>query len=104
FEPWTLLRAVPRGAAPPILASLPSASVSPSKTQSHAAKSPSASPTVTAAGSSAPPTAPPVTQQDGGPMLDAPPGFSTVFSDNFGGPAGSAPSSQNWFYDEGAEP
>jgi beta-glucanase (GH16 family) len=34
-------------------------------------------------------------------MPDAPAGFTTVFSDNFGGPAGSAPSSQNWFYDIG---
>jgi beta-glucanase (GH16 family) len=107
FEPWALMRAVPRGAAPPILASLPSASGSPSTTQSHAARSPEASPTVTAAASSAPPTTsqvtttPPVTQQGGGPMPGAPPGFTTVFSDNFGGPAGSAPSSQNWFYDIG---
>jgi hypothetical protein len=31
----------------------------------------------------------------------APSGWSTVFSDNFAGPAGSAPSSQNWFYDIG---
>jgi hypothetical protein len=32
----------------------------------------------------------------------APPaGWSTVFSDNFAGPAGSAPSSANWFYDIG---
>ncbi|MGD0557314.1 MAG: carbohydrate-binding protein [Streptosporangiaceae bacterium] len=31
----------------------------------------------------------------------APSGWSTVFSDDFAGPAGSAPSSQNWFYDIG---
>src|SRR5580698_11229941 len=30
-----------------------------------------------------------------------PAGFTTVFSDNFAGPAGSAPSSANWFYDIG---
>jgi hypothetical protein len=31
----------------------------------------------------------------------APTGWSTVFSDNFAGAAGSAPSAQNWFYDIG---
>ena len=31
----------------------------------------------------------------------APPGFITTFSDNFSGPAGSAPNAANWFYDEG---
>ncbi|HSZ29624.1 MAG TPA: ricin-type beta-trefoil lectin domain protein, partial [Pseudonocardiaceae bacterium] len=31
-----------------------------------------------------------------------PPGFTTVFSDDFAGPAGSAPSSANWFYDIGS--
>ena len=31
----------------------------------------------------------------------APAGWNTVFSDNFAGPAGSAPSSANWFYDIG---
>jgi hypothetical protein len=30
-----------------------------------------------------------------------PAGWTTVFSDNFAGPAGSAPSSANWFYDIG---
>jgi hypothetical protein len=30
-----------------------------------------------------------------------PSGWTTVFSDNFAGPAGSAPSSANWFYDIG---
>ena len=30
-----------------------------------------------------------------------PPGWTTVFSDDFAGPAGSAPSSANWFYDIG---
>ena len=30
-----------------------------------------------------------------------PPGFTTVFGDNFAGAAGSAPSSANWFYDIG---
>ncbi len=30
-----------------------------------------------------------------------PTGWSTVFSDNFAGPAGSAPSAANWFYDIG---
>jgi hypothetical protein len=30
-----------------------------------------------------------------------PSGWSTVFSDDFAGPAGSAPSAQNWFYDIG---
>jgi hypothetical protein len=34
--------------------------------------------------------------------VPAPPaGFTTVFSDNFAGAAGSAPSSSNWFYDIG---
>jgi hypothetical protein len=32
----------------------------------------------------------------------APSGWSTVFSDNFAGAAGSAPSSANWFYDIGS--
>jgi hypothetical protein len=31
----------------------------------------------------------------------APAGWTTVFGDNFAGPAGSAPSSNNWFYDLG---
>src|SRR5579863_4251207 len=31
----------------------------------------------------------------------APSGWNTVFSDNFAGAAGSAPSAQNWFYDIG---
>jgi hypothetical protein len=31
----------------------------------------------------------------------APPGWTTVFGDNFAGAAGSAPSSANWFYDIG---
>src|SRR5487761_956753 len=31
-----------------------------------------------------------------------PPGWTTVFGDNFSGPAGSAPSSANWFYDIGS--
>src|SRR5260370_18301427 len=30
-----------------------------------------------------------------------PAGWTTVFGDNFAGPAGSAPSSANWFYDIG---
>src|SRR5580704_13351923 len=30
-----------------------------------------------------------------------PAGFTTVFGDDFAGPAGSAPSSANWFYDIG---
>jgi F5/8 type C domain/Ricin-type beta-trefoil lectin domain/Putative Ig domain len=30
-----------------------------------------------------------------------PPGWTTVFGDSFSGPAGSAPSSANWFYDIG---
>ena len=30
-----------------------------------------------------------------------PSGWTTVFGDNFAGPAGSAPSSANWFYDIG---
>jgi beta-glucanase (GH16 family) len=32
----------------------------------------------------------------------APPGWTTVFSDDFAGSAGSAPSSANWFYDIGS--
>ena len=31
----------------------------------------------------------------------APSGWNTVFSDNFAGAAGSAPSAANWFYDIG---
>jgi hypothetical protein len=31
-----------------------------------------------------------------------PPGWSTVFSDDFDGPAGSAPSASNWMFDTGA--
>jgi F5/8 type C domain/Ricin-type beta-trefoil lectin domain/Putative Ig domain len=31
----------------------------------------------------------------------APPGWTTVFGDGFSGPAGSAPSAANWFYDIG---
>src|SRR6201986_5012500 len=31
----------------------------------------------------------------------APSGWTTVFSDNFAGPAGSAPAASNWFYDIG---
>ncbi|HEX4790219.1 MAG TPA: carbohydrate-binding protein [Actinospica sp.] len=46
--------------------------------------------TVAAAPPAAADTAPP-----------APTGFSTVFSDNFAGAAGSAPSANNWFYDIG---
>ena len=34
-------------------------------------------------------------------MPPAPSGWNTVFSDNFAGAAGSAPSAQNWFYDIG---
>ena len=30
-----------------------------------------------------------------------PPGWTTVFGDDFAGPAGSPPSSANWFYDIG---
>jgi hypothetical protein len=32
----------------------------------------------------------------------APPGWTTVFGENFAGPAGSAPSAANWFYDIGS--
>jgi hypothetical protein len=32
----------------------------------------------------------------------APPGWTTVFSDNFAGSAGSAPTAANWFYDIGS--
>ena len=31
-----------------------------------------------------------------------PPGWTTVFGDNFAGAAGSAPSAANWFYDIGS--
>ena len=34
-------------------------------------------------------------------MPPPPSGLTTVFSDNFAGAAGSAPSSANWFYDIG---
>jgi Malectin domain/Ricin-type beta-trefoil lectin domain/Putative Ig domain len=36
-----------------------------------------------------------------GTVPPPPAGFTTVFSDDFAGPAGSAPSSANWFYDIG---
>jgi hypothetical protein len=36
-----------------------------------------------------------------GTVPPAPSGWTTVFSDNFAGPAGSPPSSANWFYDIG---
>ena len=39
--------------------------------------------------------------QPDGTAPAAPSGWSTVFSDNFAGAAGSAPSAQNWFYDIG---
>ncbi|GAA1960112.1 glycoside hydrolase family 16 protein [Kitasatospora viridis] len=39
------------------------------------------------------------TQAD--PVPGAPAGWSTVFSDNFAGPSGSAPSGANWTYDTG---
>jgi beta-glucanase (GH16 family) len=35
------------------------------------------------------------------PVPPAPSGWTTVFSDDFAGPAGSAPSAANWFYDIG---
>src|SRR3984893_6585075 len=35
------------------------------------------------------------------PVPPPPPGWTTVFGDDFAGPAGSAPSSANWFYDVG---
>jgi hypothetical protein len=37
-----------------------------------------------------------------GTVPPAPSGWNTVFSDNFAGAAGSAPSAQNWFYDIGS--
>jgi hypothetical protein len=37
-----------------------------------------------------------------GTVPPAPSGWNTVFSDNFAGAAGSAPSSANWFYDIGS--
>jgi hypothetical protein len=36
-----------------------------------------------------------------GTVPPPPSGWTTVFSDNFAGPAGSAPNPQNWFYDIG---
>ena len=38
-----------------------------------------------------------------GTVPSAPSGWTTVFGDNFAGPAGSAPSSANWFYDLGTD-
>ena len=38
-----------------------------------------------------------------GTVPPAPPGWTTVFEDDFAGAAGSAPSSANWFYDIGAD-
>ena len=35
------------------------------------------------------------------PVPPAPTGWTTVFGDDFAGPAGSAPSAANWFYDIG---
>jgi hypothetical protein len=40
-------------------------------------------------------------QAHAGTVPPAPPGWTTVFGDNFAGAAGSAPSSANWFYDIG---
>ena len=40
-------------------------------------------------------------QAHAGTAPPPPAGYTTVFSDNFAGPAGSAPSSANWFYDIG---
>ena len=40
-------------------------------------------------------------QAHAGTVPPPPAGWTTVFSDNFAGPAGSAPSSANWFYDIG---
>jgi F5/8 type C domain/Ricin-type beta-trefoil lectin domain/Putative Ig domain len=40
-------------------------------------------------------------QAHAGTAPPPPAGWTTVFSDNFAGPAGSAPSSANWFYDIG---
>jgi hypothetical protein len=37
-----------------------------------------------------------------GSVPPAPPGWTTVFSDNFGGAAGAAPALDNWFYDIGS--
>ena len=53
------------------------------------------------AGASAATVKPAVVTPDTTPP--APPsGFTTVFSDNFAGAAGSAPSAANWFYDIGS--
>src|ERR1700724_2020553 len=41
-------------------------------------------------------------QAHAGTAPPPPAGFTTVFSDDFAGPAGSAPSSANWFYDIGS--
>jgi beta-glucanase (GH16 family) len=38
-----------------------------------------------------------------GTVPSAPPGWTTVFEDDFAGAAGSAPSSANWFYDLGTD-
>ena len=38
-----------------------------------------------------------------GTVPSAPPGWTTVFGDDFAGAAGSAPSSANWFYDIGTD-
>ena len=38
-----------------------------------------------------------------GTVPPAPPGWTTVFGDDFAGAAGSAPSSANWFYDIGTD-
>ena len=49
-------------------------------------------------------SAAPVAQSAAAPASTVPPppaGWTTVFGDNFAGPAGSAPSSANWFYDIG---
>ncbi len=106
FAPWLQIKPIGRGAAPPILTTVPASRQSADATGRpvpSASTTPSTHPPATSAPTATTPTAtagPAVTQGAGG-TPSPPPGFTTVFSDDFNGPAGSAPSRQNWLYDLG---
>jgi beta-glucanase (GH16 family) len=119
-DPWTALRAVPKGPAAPSLpathpAKKPAPKPTPKKSPPRPAKAPAQpvtpaapSPAKTTAAapkavpSPAAPSSAPVQVQAGGSGVPAPPaGYTTVFADSFDGPAGAAPSKENWFYDIG---
>ncbi|WP_187365617.1 family 16 glycosylhydrolase [Trebonia kvetii] len=60
---------------------------------------PTPRPTLTSASPTAGPVPSPTQTAVGTTVPPAPAGFTTVFSDSFDGPAGSAPSSRNWFFE-----